>query len=95
VNPVDISKQIKKDFQDYLQDSEDRNNSFFGLALAQWETKSLKKETSKAVEEIIENATEIQLWLAQGADEKTIEKREKEIQKFRTEISIDRSKPTT
>jgi transcription elongation factor Elf1 len=35
-NPTDVTKRIKKDFQDYFNDSEDRINSFLGLALAQW-----------------------------------------------------------
>lgn len=53
-NSINVSKQIKTDFQDYFQDSDDRNNSFFGLDLAQWETKSLEKEVFKTVKEIIE-----------------------------------------
>ena len=91
-NPVNVSEQIKEDFQEYFNDSDDRNNSLFGLALAQWETKCLEKEVFDSVKSIIENGTDLQLWSDLGADEKTIRKREKELQKFLTQISIERPK---
>ena len=37
-NPTSASKQIQDDYAEMFEDYEDRNNSFFGLALAQWET---------------------------------------------------------
>lgn len=91
-NPVDVSEKIKEDFQDYFNDSDDRNNSFFGLALAQWETKCLEKNIFKTVKDIIEKGSDIKLWLDLGADEKTVKKREKELQKFLTQISTERPK---
>ena len=37
-----------------FEDYDDRNNSLFGLAFAQWETKSLDPTIYKQVKEIIE-----------------------------------------
>ena len=92
-NPVNVSEQIKKDFHEYFADSDDGNNSLFGLALAQWETKCLEKEVFENVKDIIENGADLQLWSDLGADEKMIKKREKELQKFLIQISFERSKP--
>jgi len=91
-NPVDVSEKIKIDFQDYFNDSDDKNNSFFGLALAQWETKCLENNVLNTVKNIIEKGADIKLWLDLGADEKAIKKREKELQKFLTQISTERPK---
>ena len=44
-----VSNEIKTEFAHYFSDSDDRNNSLFGLALAQWETKSLEPEILKQV----------------------------------------------
>ncbi len=92
-HPVDVSQQIKEDFQDYFEDSEDRNNALFGLALAQWETKCLESEVFETVKAIIENGSDIKLWIDLGADEKMLKKREKELLKFLTQISVERPKP--
>lgn len=92
-NPDEVSERIKEDFQDYLQDSDDKNNSLFGLTLAQWETKCLKENIFKTIKEIIENGPVLKLWIDLGTDEKTIKKREKEFRKFLTQISIERPKP--
>ena len=86
-NPADISKQIQDDFAEMFNDYDDRNNSLFGLALAQWETKSLDKTIYKQVKEIIETGNDLEVWKGVGADNKTIEKRKKELDKFLTQIS--------
>ncbi|MCP4520283.1 MAG: hypothetical protein GY827_01075, partial [Cytophagales bacterium] len=41
---------------------------------------------------IIENGEDLQVWTDLGADEKTIKKREKELHKFLTQISVERPK---
>ena len=91
-DPTDVSQQIKADFQADFEDSDDRNNSFFGLALAQWETKCLEKEIFETVKQIIENEADLRVWGDLGADEKTIKKRKKELQKFLNQISVERPK---
>lgn len=92
-NQVFVSNEIKQDFKDYFTDTDDRNNSFFGLALAQWETKCLEPEVLKEVERIIKSGIDIELWEKLEADEKTLVKRQKELDKFLAQISIERPKP--
>lgn len=92
-NPIDISKQIQDDFAEMFNDYDDKNNSLFGLALAQWETKSLDPTVYKQVKEIIETDNDLEVWKGLGADNKTIEKRKNELDKFLTQISTEREKP--
>ena len=92
-NPADISKQIQDDFSEMFNDYDDKNNSLFGLALAQWETKSLDPKLYRDVKEIIETDNDLEIWRGLGADDKKIEKRKKELNKFLTLISTEREKP--
>lgn len=92
-NPADISKQIQDDFAEMFNDYDDKSNSLFGLAFAQWETKSLDQKLYKQVKEIIESDNDLDVWKELGADDKTIEKRKKELSKFLTQISTEREKP--
>jgi len=92
-NPTSASKQIQDDYAEMFEDYEDRNNSFFGLALAQWETKSLSSEIYKKVKEIIEYGDDIKLWKELGADEKTLKQREIFLDRFLVQISTEREKP--
>ena len=92
-NPADISKRIQEDFSEMFNDYDDCNNSLFGLALAQWETKSLDPTINKKVKEIIETGNDLKVWKELGADDKTIEKRKKELDKFLTQISKEKEKP--
>ena len=92
-NPVEISKQIQDDFAEMFSDYDDRNNSFFGLALAQWETKSLTPIIYKQVKEIIESGNDFRIWKEFGADEKTLKQRKAILDKFLTQISTNREKP--
>ena len=91
-NQVWVSNEIKTEFADYFSDSDDRNNSLFGLALAQWETKSLESEIFKQVKEIIDNGTDLELWKELGADEKTIQERKTELDNFLKLISTEKPK---
>ena len=91
-NQVWVSNKIKTEFADYFSDSEERNNSLFGLALAQWETKSLEPEILNQVKEIIDNGTDMELWKELGADEKTIKERKTELQDFLKLISTEKPK---
>ncbi|CAL2084593.1 hypothetical protein [Tenacibaculum sp. 190524A02b] len=81
-NQAWISKEIKAEFADYFSDSDDRNNSLFGLALAQWETKSLESEVLDQIKQIIDNGIDLKLWKELGADEKTIQERKIKLQDF-------------
>ena len=92
-NPVSISKQIRNDFAEMFDDYEDQYNSLFGLALAQWETKSLEVKVIKQVKEIIVSGKDIELWKELGADEKTLKQRQIALDKFLKQISIERDRP--
>jgi hypothetical protein len=91
-SPEIISKEIKKEFSDYFEDSDDRYDALIGLALAQWETKSLEPELFKTVKQIVENHEDLEVWKKLGANEKALEEREKELKKFLNQISKERSK---
>ena len=91
-NQVWVSNQIKKEFANYFSDSDDRNNSLFGLALAQWETKSLEPEILFMIKEIIDNGIDLELWKELGADEKTVQERKTELQNFLKLISTEKPK---
>lgn len=64
----------------------------FGLALAQWETKSLAQAIYRKVKEIIESDNDLEVWKGLGADDKSIKQRKVVLQKFLTQISTDREK---
>ncbi|WP_051435870.1 hypothetical protein [Tenacibaculum sp. 47A_GOM-205m] len=87
-----VSNEIKTEFADYFSDSDNRNNSLFGLALAQWETKSLEPKILKQIKEIIDSGTDLKLWKELGADEKTIQERKTELQNFLKLISTEKPK---
>ncbi len=89
---VDISKQIQADYAEMFNNYDERNNCLFGIALAQWETKSLDHEVYKQVKEIIETGNDLELWKGLGADDKIIEDRKKELVHFLTKISTERKK---
>lgn len=85
--------QIQSELAEMFADYDDKNNCLFGLALAQWETKSLDPKVYNQVKEIIATGNDLEVWKGLGADNKTIEKRKKELGKFLTQISTEREKP--
>ena len=90
-NPVDISKQILDENEEIFNDYDDRHNSLFGLALAQWETKSLDPTIFNQVKEIINSGKDLVLW--EGADNNTLTKRQSILDKFLLLISTEKEKP--
>lgn len=92
-DPKRISLEIQEDYGDIFHDHEDGNNSFFALALAQWETKSQDESILKKVKEIIETGKEIELWKELGADQKSITQRQITLNNFLEKISIPKGKP--
>jgi hypothetical protein len=91
-NPTSVSKEIRSEFQEYFSDSDDRNNSLIGLALAQWETKSLEPELLQNIVDLVSTGDDLRLWKELGADDKSLKKRQKELEKFLTLISTERPK---
>jgi hypothetical protein len=91
--PVDISIQIQNDFAEMFKDEDLKNNCLFGLGLALWETKSLDEKLFRQIKETIETGIDLEIWKGLGADEKTIENRNKELSKFLNQISTKRRNP--
>ncbi len=87
-----VSKEIKKEFHEYFNDYEDKNNSFFGLAQAQWETKSLEPEVYEIVKGLIENGTDLKLWKELDADKAMIAERKVVLENFLKQISTEKPK---
>ncbi len=87
-----VSKEIKQEFHDYFNDYEDRNNSFLGLALAQWETKSLEPDIYEVVKEMIENETDLKLWKDLEADKEMLKQRKLVLDNFLKQISTEKLK---
>ena len=92
-DPKAISTQILRNFADSFEDYDEKNDSLFGLALAQWETKSLDPTIFDQVKTIIESGNEMERWKESGADEKTLKKRQVVVNKFLEQLSTERAKP--
>ena len=93
VNPDEISTQLFEEFKELFDDVDDRNNALFGLALAQWETKSQDAIIFEQVREIVESGNDIEVWKRLGADDKTLKKRSAALNKFLLQIAVPREKP--
>jgi hypothetical protein len=89
----DITSEIRQEFAEEFEDHECKNNCLFGLALAQWETKSLGLEVFNKVKQIVESGEDLEVWRALGADEKILKKRRQVLDKFLTQITKEREKP--
>jgi hypothetical protein len=85
-----ISNEIFNNFKEYFADCDDKNDAIFGLALAQWETKSLTNEIYNMVREIIDSDSDLNSWKNRGADDKELNKRKNELKRFLKKISIER-----
>src|SRR5687768_12490583 len=92
-DPKAISLIILRNFADSFEDYDEKNDSLFGLALAQWETKSLDPTIFDQVKTIIESGNEMERWKESGADEKTLKKRQVVMNKFLEQLSTERAKP--
>ena len=82
VDPNVFSEKIIQSNWEILEIEEEKNNLWFALALAQWETKSLDPEILSKVEDIISTGLDLEIWKICGADTKSIKKREIVLQKF-------------
>ncbi len=89
---IEVSKQIQLDSADMFEDYDDRHNSLFALALAQWETKCLDVKLFEEVKNIIETDKNIEQWIGFGTSSQTVQKRKKELAAFLAKISVERSK---
>jgi hypothetical protein len=90
--PDDISKKIIADNWEMLEIEEDKNNVWFALALAQWETKSLHADVLLKVEGIITSGHDLKMWYDLEASEQDIKKRKIVLDKFLEKLKSDKPK---
>ena len=84
------SSEVKESFSEYFKDYEDSNNSWFALAYAQWETKSLEPSVLEKVSSIIASGSDLKLWEELGASKEDLNNRKSVLEAFLKEISSER-----
>ncbi|MFO6424979.1 hypothetical protein [Motilimonas sp. KMU-193] len=89
-SPEHASSEVKESFSEYFEDYEDSNNSWFALAYAQWETKSLEPSVYEKVRSIIASGSDLKLWEELGASKDDIKNRKIALDSFLEEISSER-----
>lgn len=89
--PGTISKKIIEDNWEILK-FEERNNFWFAIALAQWETKSLDARILSTIEEIITSGADFKNWLDFGASEQDIRERKAVLNQFLKKIKSNKLK---
>jgi hypothetical protein len=89
-SPEYASKEVQESFADYFDDYEDSSNSWFALAYAQWETKSLDTAVFEKVRDIITNGLDLKLWEELGAGKDNLQSRTKALDAFLEELSTER-----
>ncbi len=82
IEPSEISRKIIRDNNELIEDSEDKNDFWFALAMAQWQCKSLDPDLLQRVKIIIESGEDIKIWEQLGADKQDIKKRKKALDSF-------------
>lgn len=88
-SPKFASSEVKESFSEYFEDYEDSNNSWFALAYAQWETKSLEQSVYEKVRSIITSGSDLKLWEELGATKDDIKNRKIALESFLEEISCE------
>lgn len=89
---TEISKKLIADNQETINDKDDCNNFWFALAKAQWECKKLDKDIYDRVKKVIETGADLEVWRQLDADEKDIKKRKAVLDKFLSDLQIERPK---
>jgi len=87
-----ISKKIIDDNWEILEIEEEKNNLWFAIALAQWETKSLDPKILSKVDDIISSGADLKTWIELGATEEDIKRRKITLEKFLEKIKSDKIK---
>ena len=89
-SPECAGSEVMESFSEYFEDYEDSNNSWFALAYAQWETKSLEKNVYEKVASIIKNGSDLKLWEELGASKDDLKNREIALNSFLEELSSEK-----
>jgi hypothetical protein len=68
------------------------NNVWFAIAKAQWDCKQLQPDVYERVKNIIDSESDLQVWTELGATKSEVEKRQKVLKKFLSQLQSDRPK---
>lgn len=86
-SPKAATANIIADFADYFDDSDDRYEAHFALALAQWETQSLSADLLEKLRGFVESGDCLRNWQERGADDANLSAREQALADFIAKIS--------
>lgn len=87
----DITAKLIEENQELIEDdSEDRNNFWFAVPLAQWECKSLDPVVFEKVKNIITTGDDLQLWQELDASPADVKKRKKVLDQFLEKLSTEK-----
>lgn len=90
--PQDITLKLMINYAEILEIEEEKNDFWFAIALAQWETKSLDTKVLSTVDYIITSGADIKLWQDLGATDHDLKKRKQALDKFLEKVKSDRLK---
>lgn len=89
----EITERLIASNQETIEEPDSSNDFWFALVKAQWECKQLDTDVFERVKTIIETGADLEVWLRQDADEKSITKRKIVLEKFLAQLQTERQKP--
>lgn len=87
------TKLVDENKESVEDDSEDRNNFWFAIALGQWECKALDPIIYEKVKLIITSGDDLKLWQDLDALPSDIKKRKKVLDQFLEKLSAEKKSP--
>ncbi|WP_210489725.1 hypothetical protein [Rufibacter aurantiacus] len=90
-----ISEALVSGNSEIINDEDDSNNFWFALAKAQWECKQLDSGVLARVKQIVESGSDLEIWQKLDADARDIKKRKMVLDKFLSDLQIERPKAKT
>ncbi len=85
----EILQKLVNENQYKVNNYYEKNNFWLAIGLASWETMSLNEIILKRINDIVPD-NDLKIWKNLDADEKTLNKRKKELERFLNKISIPR-----
>lgn len=89
----EITEKLIQENQEMINESEDSNNFWFALALAQWECKELNVEVFEKVNQIINSGSDLILWRNLDATNADIKSRGIVLEKFLLKLENEKANP--
>ena len=88
-----ITSRLLLTNKDLFNSKEDSNNFWFAIAKGQWECNSLDPDVYERVKNIIDSKKDLEVWRELGAEGKAIKQRDKVLEKFLVQLSVEKAKP--